>query len=252
VRARVLLPFVSLLPLACAHAPVAMPPPALKPEETALVLIEFQNEWLREDQHLHGLISRYLKRFDTVEHAKQLRSELRSRGVLILHAPLIYSPGYAELPQPRGLQKNIVEKGLFLEGSASAEIHQDFRPAPGEVVVHGRKGLSAFSGSDLEELLRQRGIKNVILAGFATNVCVSYTGADAFDRGYRVILAKDAVATFDQPSLLTFLGISVLGQIGEQLHEGALGEALDNEQLISRLTPTAAQATESRTLTRSR
>lgn len=208
----------------------------LKPEETALLLIEFQNEWLKDGHFLNSSIDMYLSRKNTIRKASELRTYMNKKGVLVVHIPLIYEEGYKEIPNPRGLQKNIVEKGLFLRGSDSAEIYPEFQPLENEIVATGRTGLSAFTGSDLQKILEENNIKNIVLSGIASNVCVAYTSADAFDRGYNVILAADAVATFDRPGFLTFFGFSLLKRINDGFYEGTMGPAYDNNELFSRVT----------------
>jgi hypothetical protein len=73
------------------------------------------------------------------------------------------------------------------------------------------------------------------VAGFATNVCVEYTAAAAFDLGYAVVMARDAVATFDTPSTLTWLGFNIPGTVSEEVFQGALGEVLANDRILARL-----------------
>ncbi len=225
----------------CASRDPKTAPEPLVPARTALVLVEFQNEWLSENGHLHQLIRGSLIHDETSARGRELLNSMRRLGVLVVHAPLVYSEDYREIARPRGLQREIVERGLFKRGSTSAAIHADFAPLSGEPIAVGRTGLSAFRGSDLDEILRRHQVDTLIFAGFATNVCVTFTAADAFDRGYDVILAREAVATLHAPEILTRLGVSPLKTVGERLFAGALGEVLDNRQIVARLEPTRSE-----------
>lgn len=128
---------------------------SIKAKETALLLIEFQNEWLKEGHELNKSIRLYLSKYDTISKADKLRSYLNKKGVLVVHIPLFFNEGYNEIPNPRGLQKNIIKHKLFLKGSDSAKIYKKFQPLKNEVVATGRTGLSAFTGSNLQEILKK-------------------------------------------------------------------------------------------------
>merc|ERR1719471_1585864 len=68
-------------------------------------------------------------------------------------------------------------------------------PETGDVVVEGKKGLSAFPGTDLEAQLLGKGIETIALGGFMANCCVESTMREAFDKGFNVITLTDCVAT---------------------------------------------------------
>ncbi|MBM7587389.1 nicotinamidase-related amidase [Bacillus pakistanensis] len=69
-----------------------------------------------------------------------------------------------------------------------------FAPTSSDLVAEERKGISGFAGSNLDQLLRARGIRHVAVADFVTEVCVESTIRDAFDRGYHCTLLSDCTA----------------------------------------------------------
>jgi ureidoacrylate peracid hydrolase len=71
-------------------------------------------------------------------------------------------------------------------------------PADGETVLEGKRALSAFTNTQLGELLAKNSIKNLVLAGFLTNVCLEATARSAYDLGYHVTIASDASGTTSQ------------------------------------------------------
>ena len=82
---------------------------------------------------------------------------------------------------------------IFAPGSPGLDIHPDARPAPGEPVV--QKHLpGSFTGTPLEEILRQQGIERVLIAGFMTQMCVDTTTRQAAHLGFQVTVLSDATA----------------------------------------------------------
>ncbi|MGK4578661.1 isochorismatase family protein [Kitasatospora sp. HPMI-4] len=168
----------------------------------ALVLIEFQREWLDPE---HGRLNHLVEDrdlLDTAVHAAATAlNAARAHGVPVVHVPLVLTPGAPELeswtPARLGLRAAIPKAGTWIEGSEGVRFAEAFRPAPGEPVVRGRAGASAFAGSsDFDLILRRLGVTDLYLAGFATHVCVESTLREAHDRGYAAHVIHDACAAF--------------------------------------------------------
>jgi nicotinamidase-related amidase len=85
---------------------------------------------------------------------------------------------------------------LFARDGAGVEFHREIMPAPHHRVVQ-KTSPSSFVGTDLDELLKARGIQTLLICGLMTHMCVSTTARDARPRGYRAIVAGDACATRD-------------------------------------------------------
>jgi len=84
-------------------------------------------------------------------------------------------------------------------GSWGAEIVNELKPEKDDFRVLKRK-YSAFQGTDLEMLLHELKIDTLILTGVVTDICIQHTAADAFYRGYHIIVPKDCVEAVDQPT----------------------------------------------------
>ncbi|MEM2893885.1 MAG: isochorismatase family cysteine hydrolase [Candidatus Bathyarchaeia archaeon] len=84
-----------------------------------------------------------------------------------------------------------------LEGSWGAEIIEELRPEAGDYNLKKRR-YSAFYATGLDPLLRELGVDTVILTGLVTNICIQHTAADAFFRGYRVVIPRDCVEASTQ------------------------------------------------------
>jgi len=84
--------------------------------------------------------------------------------------------------------------GFLVPGTEGAEIHSSVRPAAGEPLVE-KNFPNSFRGTDLQQRLERAGIKQLVVAGMMTHMCVDSSVRQAFDLGYRVTLLADACAT---------------------------------------------------------
>jgi nicotinamidase-related amidase len=165
------------------------------PATTALVLIEYQNDFTSPGGVLHGAVERVMGETKMLDNTVQLVAALRSKGVTIMHAPIMFAPGYGELSRhPYGILKGVVDGKAFVKGSWGAEIVDALRPQDGDIVVEGKRGLDTFASTNLDFILRSKGIKTVILGGFLTNCCVESTMRSAYEQGYHVVTLSDCVA----------------------------------------------------------
>ncbi|HEX5810923.1 MAG TPA: cysteine hydrolase [Pseudonocardia sp.] len=165
------------------------------PAKTALVLIEFQNEFTSEGGVLHGAVSAVMDKTGMLGKTKALVDAARAAGVTIMHAPITFAPGYAELTRhPYGILKGVVDGNAFVKGTWGAAIVDDLAPTESDIVIEGKRGLDTFASTNLDFILRSKGIETVILAGFLTNCCVESTMRSAYENGYRVITVTDCVA----------------------------------------------------------
>jgi len=167
----------------------------LDPAKTALVLIEYQNEFTSEGGVLHGAVSPVMEKTGMLPKTKALVDAARAAGVTIMHAPITFAPGYGELSRhPYGILKGVVDGNAFVKGTWGAAIVDDLAPADGDIVVEGKRGLDTFASTNLDFILRSKGIDTVILGGFLTNCCVESTMRSAYENGYRVITLTDCTA----------------------------------------------------------
>lgn len=164
----------------------------MKASETAVVLIEFQNEFCKEGGKLHEGVKEEMTRQNTIENARKLAQGAREKGALVIHSPFVFNPEFFEAHQMQGIVKAAAEGEAFREGTWGASIIDEMQPAPEDEVVAGKCTLCGFSHTNLQEILDKHNIKNVCVAGFLSNVCVESTARSAYDKGYRVVIAKDA------------------------------------------------------------
>ncbi len=168
---------------------------AIDPKTTAVVLIEYQNDFTTQGGALHEAVSEVMVGTDMLAHTGDLVKAARNAGATIMHAPIAFTEGYGELTnRPYGILKGVVDGQAFVKGSWGAQIIDELTPAAGDIVVEGKRGLDAFASTNLDFILRSKGISTVALGGFLTNCCVESTMRSAYENGYRVITLSDCVA----------------------------------------------------------
>jgi nicotinamidase-related amidase len=167
----------------------------LDPAKTALVLIEYQNEFTSEGGVLHGAVSAVMDKTGMLAKSVALVQAARAAGVTIMHAPITFAAGYGELSRhPYGILKGVVDGNAFVKGTWGAAIVDDLAPQEGDIVIEGKRGLDTFASTNLDFILRSKGIETVIIGGFLTNCCVESTMRSAYENGYRVITLTDCTA----------------------------------------------------------
>jgi nicotinamidase-related amidase len=171
----------------------------MDPKETAVVLIEFQNEFAHPTGKNYDGVKDVLISNQTIPHAQDLMARARAKGCTIMHVPIAYAPGYPELPEDAfGIGCVVKQTGTFVKGTFGAEIIDEMQPQPGDIIIEGKRGLDAFASTNLDFILRQRGIKYVAIAGFLTNVCVESTMRSAYEKGFRVYTMTDCTAALSR------------------------------------------------------
>jgi nicotinamidase-related amidase len=172
-------------------------PGALNAARTALLLIEFQNEWLAPEGKLQALMLDRETFVQSQRRAAELLALARDRGWTVVHVPFRCRADYRDLApegEPLGLRGAILRAATWRGDHAA--FAAGFEPRDDELVVGGRLGASAFAASNLDALLRFRGIHTLLLAGYALHVCVESTLRAAHDLGYRALVVADACAAF--------------------------------------------------------
>jgi ureidoacrylate peracid hydrolase len=165
------------------------------PSKTAVVLIEYQNDFTSDRGVLHGAVEAVMDATDMLENTKRVVEAARAAGVTVMHAPITFSEGYNELSShPYGILKGVVDGNAFVKDSWGAAIVDDLAPEPGDIVIEGKRGLDTFASTNLDFILRSKGIETIALGGFLTNCCVESTMRTGYEHGYKVVTLNDCVA----------------------------------------------------------
>jgi ureidoacrylate peracid hydrolase len=168
---------------------------AIDPKTTAVVLIEYQNDFTSEGGVLHGAVSEVMDKTGMLANSQGVAEAARASGATVMHAPIAFAEGYNEISaHPYGILKGVVDGNAFVKGSWGAAITDDLAPADGDILIEGKRGLDTFASTNLDFILRSKGITTIALGGFLTNCCVESTMRSGYENGYRVITLTDCLA----------------------------------------------------------
>jgi len=124
----------------------------------------------------------------------------RETKVSVVHIGLLTEPGHRSDSGPWLAQRRrstFSAADICMRGSSGVEFVDELRPLDNELVVYKRR-YGAFSGTDLDLLLRSRGIATVVCCGVSTNVCVETTARAAFEHDYYVVVPSDGCGSWDR------------------------------------------------------
>ncbi len=167
------------------------------PAKTAVVLIEYQNDFTTDGGALHDAVKGVMDDSKMLANSRRMADEARKAGATVIHAPITFAPGYGELgnhDKVYGILKGVIDSTAFVKGTWGAEICDEMAPAESDIVVEGKRGLDTFATTNLDFILRSREIETVMLGGFLTNCCVESTMRSAYEKGYDVITLTDCTA----------------------------------------------------------
>jgi ureidoacrylate peracid hydrolase len=178
----------------------------IDPKTTALLLIEYQNDFTSEGGALHQGVKAVMQSTNMLANSVQAANQARAAGVTVMFAPISFAKGYGEItPDPYGILKGVVDSNAFVRGTWGAAITDAISPAPGDIVVEGKRGLDTFASTNLDFILRSRGIKTLAVAGFLTNCCVESTARTGYEKGFNIVALSDCAATLsDEEQQFTF------------------------------------------------
>ena len=168
-------------------------------KSTAIVLIEYQNDFTSEGGTLHQAVKPVMEQTNMLANTVETVKQARALGATIVYAPITFTDDYHELsPNPYGILKGVVDSKSFRQGTWGAQIVDVLKPETGDIVIEGKRGLCGFATTNLDFILRSRGISTIALGGFLTNCCVESTMRTGYEKGYDVVTLKDCTATLSE------------------------------------------------------
>lgn len=157
--------------------------------QTAVLIMDYQNEIL-------NMLSD-ASRLSLLKRANTVLSHARKNGLPVIYIAVRFRKGYPEVsPRNKGFS-SLKETNRLIEGTTGADIHNQVTPQDNDVVVTKRR-VGAFSTTDLDVVLRSKGISHLVLLGIATSGVVLSTVRWAADMDYQLTVVADACADRDE------------------------------------------------------
>ncbi|MFC5457131.1 cysteine hydrolase [Prosthecobacter fluviatilis] len=164
-------------------------------ESTALILVGYQNDYFAQNGILRGVIEEADRVDRTLAHTMDLLEQYAFSRLTIISTPIILKPDYRALANSVGILDTIKQVGAFKEGSPGADTIPELKAYGDRIIyVSGKVGFNAFAGTNLDDVLRERKIKNLLVAGMVTSLCIDSTGRAGYERGYKVTILSDCTS----------------------------------------------------------
>ncbi|MDT7705498.1 MAG: ureidoacrylate peracid hydrolase [Pseudonocardiales bacterium] len=185
----------------------------LDPRRTAFIAVHYQHDVISQEGAFGAFFAEQATAAGVVPTTRTLQEAARAAGSPVIYTRVAFQPGYGDLVGNFPLLAMVGQQGCLVDGTPAAAIVNELTPQDGDIVVTHQR-VSGFVGSELDTVLRGRGVDTVVITGVATNMSVESTARSAGDLGYRTVVVSDACsAAAPEAHEASLASLGLLGEV---------------------------------------